>query len=114
MTACLHASFPPTARLTDRRGDDLARLFLDGGQVLGSAEGFGVQLVDVFGAGRTGGEPAGRRDHLESADRRVVARRGGQRRDDLLARELFGRHVRRGQTSQRRLLLPGGRGVDAG
>src|SRR5271157_1897989 len=104
----------PVLRAADGRGDDLACLFLDGGQVLGATEGFGVQLVDVFGAGRAGGEPAGRGDHLEPADRRAVAGGGGQRRDDLLAREFFRRHLRGGELSQRGLLLPAGRGVDAG
>src|SRR5581483_5460782 len=68
----------------DRGGDDLAGLVLDGGQVLGAAEGLGVQLVDVLGARGPGGEPARRGDDLEAADRGAVARRGGQRRDDLL------------------------------
>src|ERR1700738_2197376 len=100
-------------RLADRRGDDLPRLLLDRGEMLGAAEGLGVQLVDVFGARRAGGEPAGRGDDLEPADRGAVARRGGQRRDDLLACELTGGNLRGGELSQGLLLFPAGRGVDA-
>ena len=39
-------------------------------------ERLGVDLVDVLGAGRAGGEPAVLGDHLEAADRRAVAGRG--------------------------------------
>src|SRR5216683_5771202 len=100
-------------RLADRRGDDLPRLLLDRGEMLGAAEGLGVQLVEVFGARRAGGEPTGRGDDLEAADRGAVARRGGQRGGDLLTRELTGGNLRRGELSQGLLLFPAGRGVDA-
>src|SRR5207237_750072 len=97
----------------DRGGDDLPGLVLDGREVLGAAEGFGVELVDVLGAGRAGGEPAGAGDHLEPAEWRAVPRRGRQRRGDRLARELGRGDLPGGEPGQRLLLLPAGRGVDA-
>ena len=48
---------------------------LDLGEVLGPLERLGVDLVDVLGARRAGGEPRRLGGHLEAADRRVVARR---------------------------------------
>ncbi len=36
-------------------------------------EGFGVDFVDVFGAGGAGGEPAGLGGNFETADGGVVA-----------------------------------------
>src|SRR5215471_11518494 len=98
----------------DGRGDDRLRLFLDGGEVVRAAEGFRVELVHVLGAGRAGGEPSRLGDHLEAANRRSVAGGRGQRRDDLLARELGGRYLFGGQPGQRGLLRPGGGGVNAG
>ena len=64
---------PPSAAVTTR-----LRLLLDARQVLGAAEGLGVDLVDVLGARRPGGEPGVLGDDLQPADRRVVARRLGQ------------------------------------
>src|SRR5262249_61983893 len=55
----------------------------------------------------------GRGNPLAPADRRAVAGRGREHRGDLLAREPVGGDLFRGQLAQRRLLLPGGRGVDA-
>src|ERR1700744_4423065 len=93
--AKIRVSASPAGRrlVPDGRGDDGPRFFLNGGEVLRAAEGLGVELVDVLGAGRAGGEPAGPGDHLQPADRRVVARRGGQRGQDLLAGQLAGRHL---------------------
>ena len=45
-------------RLAEDGGQELLRLGLDPGQVPRPAEGLGVQLVHVLGAGRPGGEPA--------------------------------------------------------
>src|ERR1700682_4983176 len=63
-----------------------------------AAETFGVDLVDILGAGWARGEPPVGGDHLDAADRRVIARRmiedlvdgfAGQLADpDLLRREL--------------------------
>ncbi len=46
---------------------------LDGFQVVGAVEAFGVDFVDVFGAGGAGGEPAIFCGDLQPADGRVVA-----------------------------------------
>ena len=61
-------------------GDDLAGLVLHPGEVLGAAEGLGVDLVDVLGARRAGGEPRRLGGDLEPADRRAVAGRLGELR----------------------------------
>ena len=66
-------------------------------QVLAAAEAFGVDLVDVFGAGRPRGEPAALRDHLDAADRIAVARRIGQDPLDLLAGQFASPNVLRRQ-----------------
>ena len=55
-------------------GDDLLGFRDDGVEVGLVAEALGVDLVDVFGAGGPGGEPAVRGDDLQPADRGVVAR----------------------------------------
>ena len=77
-------------RPTEGGGDDGAGLLLHLREVLGAAEGLGVDLVDVLGARRPGGEPGVLRDHLQPADRGVVAGRPGQLRGDRLAGELGG------------------------
>src|SRR4051812_15938453 len=46
-------------RSAERRGDHLLGLPLHLGEVLRAAERLGVDLVDVLGAGRAGGEPGG-------------------------------------------------------
>src|SRR6478735_10594906 len=94
--------------------DDLARLLLHPGQVLGAAERLGVDLVDVLGARGPGGDPRGPGRHLQAADLRPVAGRLGEPGGDLLARQLRGGHRVRGQCGEGGLLLPGGRRVDAG
>ena len=49
-------------------------------QMVLAAKALGVDLVDVLGARRPRGEPAVRGDHLDAADRRVVARRARRAR----------------------------------
>src|ERR1022692_308918 len=73
------------AELTNSGGDDLLRLLLDRGKLVGPAEGLGVELVNVFRARWAGGKPARCGDDLQATDRGVVAGGGGQRRSDLLA-----------------------------
>ena len=68
-----------------RIGDDLLSLGDDGVEVRRVLEALGVDLVDVLRARRPGGEPAARGDDLQPADRRVVAGRRGQLRQDRLA-----------------------------
>ena len=53
-------------------------------------EGFGVDLVDVFGAGGTGSEPAIFGGDLEAADGGVVTWGFGEDGGDGFAGELFG------------------------
>ena len=57
-------------------------------QMVLTAEAFGVDLVDVLGAGGPGGEPAALGDHLDAADGRAVARGARSASDDLLAGQL--------------------------
>ena len=71
-------------------GDDGLGLLLHLGEVLGPAEGLGVDLVDVLGARRAARRTRRSRCHLEAADRGVVARRPGQLRGDRLAGQLGG------------------------
>ena len=47
----------------------------EGSQVILAAETLGIDLVDVFGAGRARGKPAVLGDDLDAADRRIVAGR---------------------------------------
>ena len=70
-------------RLRDYR----ARLFVYLFEMFLALEAFRVDFVDVLGAGRARGEPAVLRRHLEAVYRRSVARRVGQLRRYLLARE---------------------------
>jgi RimJ/RimL family protein N-acetyltransferase len=115
-TTALQAAPPPDAGIPGSAKSGRHHrpgLLLDLGQLRRAAERLGVKLVDVFGAGRPGREPAGFGDDLEPADRRAVARRLGQHCGDLLPREPVGGDLIRRQLGQRRLLLPGGRAVDA-
>ncbi len=52
-------------------------------------EAFGVDFVDVFGAGGAGGEPAVFGGYLEAADWGVVARGFGEDGGDGFAGEIF-------------------------
>ena len=83
-------------------------------QVIGALEGLRVDLVDVLGAGRAGGEPGVLRDHLQPADGRSVAGRLGQLGGDGLPGQLGCGDVRRRQFAECSLLLPRGSGVDPG
>src|SRR6266540_6549761 len=82
-------------------------------QVLLAEEALRVDLVDVLGAGRPGGEPAVLGGDLHPADRGAVAWRGGEHAGDRLAGELGGGDVLGRQLAERRLLLGRGRRVDA-
>ncbi len=95
-------------------GDELLGGLLDLGQVLGSLEGLGVDLVHVLRARRARGEPRAVRRHLQATDGRVVTGSAHQLRDDRIPRQLGRRHVVGGQGGELRLLLAGGSRVDAG
>ncbi len=68
------------------------RFFLDSFQVVLTAEALGVDLVYIFGARWTRGEPSAFCDHFNAADWIAIARRGGQDVLDFLARQ-FGQAV---------------------
>ena len=67
---------------------DLLRLFDESGEVGLVFETLGVDLVDIFGAGRPGREPAIGRNDLQPADGRVVSRGSRQLGEDRLAGQL--------------------------
>src|SRR5690349_10039870 len=75
--------------------DQVAGGLLHLGQVLRTLVGLGVDLVDVLGTGRSGGEPGALGGHLEATDRGTVAGGGGQGRGDRLTRQLGRRHLLR-------------------
>src|SRR5437868_1002663 len=58
---------------TNHTAHQRLRVFLDAAQMLFADEAFGVDLVDVLGAGGAGGEPAVLRHDLDAADGFVVA-----------------------------------------
>ena len=62
--------------------------------MVGAAEGFGVDFVDVFGAGGAGGEPSVLGGDFEAADGGVVAGGFGEDGDDGFSGELFGGDLR--------------------
>ena len=94
--------------------DQFARRGLHLGQVLRAAEALGVDLVDVLGARRAGGEPAVLGGDLQPADRRAVARRLGQLGGDRARRPARSRVTWSGDSAfSDRLLLRGRRGIDA-
>src|SRR5690606_24463570 len=97
----------------ERRVYDALRLGEDRLQVVAAFEAFAVDLVDVLGARRPRGEPAGFGDHLDAADRRVVAGRPVQYARDRGTREPVGLQLFRREPAEG-LLLPGaGRRLDA-
>ena len=69
-------------------GDDVLGFVDDAFEVGFVAEAFGVDLVEIFGAGGAGGEPAGFGDDLEASDGRVVAGGIGELGGDALAGEM--------------------------
>src|SRR5580698_10743891 len=70
--------------------DQRLRFFLDAFQMIVAFETFGVNFVNLFGARWPRREPSVFGDDLQSADRRAVAGRIGQGRDDFVARQLLG------------------------
>ena len=71
--------------------DQGLRVLDDAAQVVLALKALGIDLVDILGAGRAGGEPAVRGHHLQPADGRAVARRRGEHARDRLAGQLGGR-----------------------
>src|SRR5690242_1262502 len=62
-----------TPRSGNRLVDDLLRFVKNGLQVLGIPEAFGINLVDVLGAGRARRKPSMLGDDLDAADRCAIA-----------------------------------------
>src|SRR5690606_35832568 len=115
------ASVAPSARqgvssggaLPQRRVDDSLRLGKDRLQVAAAFEAFAVDLVDVLGTGRSCGEPAVVGDHLDTANRRVVAGRLVEHLADGRARQRVGPQLAGLEFCQPLLLGLVGRGLDA-
>src|SRR5450756_306939 len=59
----------------------------DAAQMILSTKALRIDLVDVFGAGRTSREPAALCHHLQPADGSAVARRVGEDSLDFFARQ---------------------------
>src|ERR1700741_882909 len=77
------------------------------------AEALGVDLVDILGAGRTRGEPAGLALDLDAAERLIVARRLGPDRAHGIAVKLGHVELLGPERLQRVLLLRRRRDIDA-
>src|ERR1700683_5191319 len=77
------------------------------------AKTFGVDLVDVLGAGGPRGEPTALRADLDAADGRLVSGRGAEYLVDPLAGKLGGVYLRAVELAQFLLLLRGGARFDA-
>ncbi len=58
-------------------------------------EALGINLVDLFRAGRTGREPAVLRDYLNAANRVAISRSHRKNLLDLLARNFSGMNISR-------------------
>src|SRR5829696_10341702 len=80
-------------------------------EVLGAEEALGVDLVDVLGPRRSRGEPRLVGDHLDAADGRAVAGRGGEHVDDRLAGQPISLHLLGGESLEQLLLAGPGRHV---
>src|SRR5678815_2556467 len=68
--------------------DQALRLTEEDAQMLLAAKALAVDLVDVLGPRRPGGEPASGGDHLDAADRGLVAGRAIEHGLDALAAQL--------------------------
>src|ERR1700732_2542795 len=66
----------------------LLGLFLDLPQVIFTAETLGIDLVNVFRAGRPRGKPSVLGNHFDSTERKTVPRSGGKLRAYWLARQV--------------------------
>src|SRR5476651_1553029 len=82
-------------RLVEHRRDQGLGLALDPMQVILAHEALGVDLVDLFGAGRTCGEPALVRRYLDPADGGLVPGRLRYDGIDRVARKLARAKLRR-------------------
>src|SRR5882757_8103906 len=76
-------------------------------------EALRINLVDVFGPGRTRREPSAVRNHLQAADRCTIAWRMSEDALDWLAGEVCGPDLLRREPLQHFLLPRSGLGLDA-
>src|SRR5215467_12869388 len=65
-------------KLSDDAGDELLGFLLNLVQMIFAGEAFGVDLVNILGAGGPGREPSALGDHFQSAKRRARTRGGVQ------------------------------------
>ena len=95
-----------------RRVNDALRLLQDRAQMLLAAKTLAIDLVDILGTRRPGGEPAAGRDHLDAADGRIIARCAVQNALDLLPRQLRRVHLLRRELRQPLFLVGRCRGLN--
>ena len=96
-----HHALPGWTRLDGRPASCLGEQPVDGGlrvmldllQMIVAEEAFRIDLVDILGPGGPRGEPSILGDHLDPADRLIVAGRAGQFCLDRLAAEVLGFEV---------------------
>src|SRR3974390_819135 len=109
-----HRQPASATRVLQHPVDDLLGLAHPGLQVGLASETLGVDLVEILGAGRPGREPAVGRNHLEAADRRVIAWGAREPGEERFAPGLRLEYRWRRELLQQRLLRGARRDVDAG
>ena len=75
--------------LVEKLTDESVRIVLNPLQVILAAEAFRINLIDILRSRWPGGKPATPGDHLNSADRFVIAGGSDQLRFNRLASKLF-------------------------
>src|SRR6266516_6423284 len=94
------------------RAGDRLRFLLDASQVVAPTKALGVELVDVFRAGRTHRKPALSGDDLQAADRRAVPWRRRQHSLDWMTGKLGGADIPRRKVEKSGFFFHGGGRVD--
>ncbi len=98
---------------SERSADNGLCLFLDLAQVILAPKALGVNLVDLFCAGRASGEPAVLGDYFEAANGGVVARGVGQLGQNRLSGQFTGADLSGGKILQDLFLGATGRRIAA-
>src|SRR5207249_10464903 len=109
----LRSGLRPAGSAADHLPHDSLCFYLDAAQMIEVATTLGVNLVNVFGAGRTRGKPSVLRNHLDAANGIAIARRGRQDFHDLFSGKLGSGDVCRSHFGEDSALLGGCRSVDA-